>query len=546
MEGYKTDDNRLIAIFKSSRDSWKNKCALKQKKIKFLEIKLRDTASSRAKWKHRTKVIQTQLADKEALLQEQSLLIKAQQAEIQLLKKTSRLKSSAKEQPKTEQSEVVDLTVDCDRDSQELISLKPTHYTYPLFIIQLAIQQRLTNFTSWRGIERNFRLFSQFFSLPTPNFRTIRQWFLKLGLFELHKPKQPRSDWIFILDTTFGHSPKKCFLILGLPYQQWLQKQNSGVSKIQYDDLQVLSLNVLESTKGSILASILDDLTSIVGQPLQIISDHGTDLIRGIKLHQQQHPEIISTYDFTHQVALWFKAKANHDPRFTNFLAICSSIRSQINSTNLSFLMAPGAKSLARYHNVDIFIHWAAKIFRYWDRQDFSLIDEISSFGKKKFLSYFRPLLHYRLELNTYREVLSVYRCAKQLLTRNGLHQQSVSDWLNISQKFADSPQIQSSIQQVTQYLITESQHLTQGLVLPSRSDIIESLFSKYKQFRNSSPFSEINEMILSFCLFTSKLTTENILTALENVTVNDLNSWIKSTFGQSFLSKRKQAFSTT
>jgi hypothetical protein len=87
MSGYKTDDNRLIAIFKSSRDSWKNKCALKQKKIKALEIKLRDPPSSRAKCQHRTKVIQTQLADKEDFLQEQSLLIKAQQAEIQLLKK---------------------------------------------------------------------------------------------------------------------------------------------------------------------------------------------------------------------------------------------------------------------------------------------------------------------------------------------------------------------------------------------------------------------------------------------------------------------------
>ncbi|HEY9766951.1 MAG TPA: hypothetical protein V6C71_00405 [Coleofasciculaceae cyanobacterium] len=158
----------------------------------------------------------------------------------------------------------------------------------------------MTNFTSWRGIERNFRLFSQFFSMPTPDFRTIRQWFLKLGLFELKQPKEPRSDWIFILDTTFGHSHRKCFLILGIPYQQWLHKLHSDDPQLRYHDLQVLSLNVLESTKGSILASILDDLTSIVGQPLQIISDHGADLIRGIKLHRQQHPEIISTYDFTY------------------------------------------------------------------------------------------------------------------------------------------------------------------------------------------------------------------------------------------------------
>ncbi len=59
MQGYKTDDSRLIAIFKSSRDSWKSKCAFKQKKIKALEIKLRDTASSRAKWKQKTKFLQT-------------------------------------------------------------------------------------------------------------------------------------------------------------------------------------------------------------------------------------------------------------------------------------------------------------------------------------------------------------------------------------------------------------------------------------------------------------------------------------------------------
>ena len=56
----------------------------------------------------------------------------------------------------------------------------------------------------------------------------------------------------------------------------------------------MLSLNVLESTKGTILASILNDLTSIVGQPLQIISDHGPDLIKGIKLHLLEHPEITS------------------------------------------------------------------------------------------------------------------------------------------------------------------------------------------------------------------------------------------------------------
>ena len=369
---------------------------------------------------------------------------------------------------------------------------------------------------------------------------------MKLGLFELQTPKEKRDDWLFIIDTTFGHSPKQCLLILGIPYQKWLQKLQSDVPQLQYHDVQVLSLNVLESTKGTILASILHDLTDIVGQPLQIISDHGPDLIKGIKLHKQQHPEIISTYDFTHQVALWFKEKAAQDPRFRNFLAECSSIPSKINRTNLSFLMAPGAKSASRYHNVDIFINWANKLFNYWSKQDFSLIDPVPERGKKKFLSQFRSLLQYQPQLDTYSGILLVYNSAKKLLTQNGLHHQSVTDWLELTRNYPTSPEIQKSIQQVTQYLTTESQQIPEGFIFPSTSDIIESLFSKYKQFLDSSPFSEINEMILSVCLFTTELTTDKILTALENITVNDLNSWKLETFGQSFFSKRKLAFSNT
>ena len=94
MKGYKTDDSRLIGIFKDSRDNWKIKCVLKQKRIKALEIKLRDTASSRGEWKHKTKLLQTQLAsieallqDKESLLLQKEALLQAKQAEIELLKK---------------------------------------------------------------------------------------------------------------------------------------------------------------------------------------------------------------------------------------------------------------------------------------------------------------------------------------------------------------------------------------------------------------------------------------------------------------------------
>ncbi len=62
-------------------------------------------------------------------------------------------------------------------------ALKPaqSQYSYPALIIPLV--KRIISFTSWRSLEKNFKLWAKFFNLPTPNFLTIRQWFLKFRSF---------------------------------------------------------------------------------------------------------------------------------------------------------------------------------------------------------------------------------------------------------------------------------------------------------------------------------------------------------------------------
>ncbi|MDJ0591763.1 MAG: hypothetical protein QNJ72_17490 [Pleurocapsa sp. MO_226.B13] len=184
---------------------------------------------------------------------------------------------------------------------------RAAHYTYPVLIIQLAIQQRIISFSSWRGIEKNFQLWAQFFRLPTPDFTTIRQGFLKLGLFELRKEKEKRTDWIFIVDTILEPGQKKCFLVLGLSAQKWAEKLQTSVKNLHHHDLEVLAIEVVETIRGEIIESLIDRLAMTVGKPVQIISDHGSELKKGIELYISKNPQIIYTYDFTHQIALWLK-----------------------------------------------------------------------------------------------------------------------------------------------------------------------------------------------------------------------------------------------
>ncbi len=584
MKGYKTADNRLANLFKVAREKWKERALSKQKKLRAMEIKVRDLSLSRERWKEKALELEAILREKEEELEE--------------FKK--------KDPHPQNQSKVVSLAAQ-NSDCGEIIALKPSQYAYPLFIIQLAIQQRIISFSSWRGIEKNFKLWAQFFRLPTPDFTTIRQWFLKLGLFELQKQKEKRSDWIFIIDTILEQGQKKCFLVLGLTYQKWLEKIQAEVKNLRHQDLEVLAIEVLDTTKGEIIESKINNLAQTIGKPIQIISDHGSDIKKGIELYITENPEIIYTYDFTHQIALWLKQDLSRNQKFQDFLHQCNLARSQIQQTKLSFLIPPSQRSKARYHNIDILVNWGLKVLQYWKKQDFSLIStkfiidretlftlreqldqvtlcklakaigtlalDFSSFyqlvtdkigrelcqqkseiifqaaeiGRRKFLEKLGWLLSYEKEIQIYAEIIEVFDLAKKQLNEKGLHQKSGLDWLELikTEKFSDFPWVQSSQQKVSEYLNIEGQKVPHGGFFLATSDLIESIFGKYKIFSSFSPCSEINEMILTLLLSTTELTPNKIIEAMETIQFADVTAWSKSVFGQSMLSKRKIAFST-
>ena len=76
-------------------------------------------------------------------------------------------------------------------------------------------------------------------------------------------------------------------------------------------------------------------------------------------------------------------------------------------------------------------------------------------------------------------------------------------------------------------------------------TDVIESLFGKYKSFSQKSPLKEIRRMILTIPIATLEITRELIKKALSTVKNVDLENWELRTFGQSTLSKRKIAFNS-
>jgi hypothetical protein len=462
----------------------------------------------------------------------------------------------------------------------------------------------VSGLNSLRGIAKIFEILSIHQTYSTPNFNTIRQWVLRLGLDELNRTKEYRTDWIFILDMTIEIGKNKCLVILGIPQKKLVKIIKEENRSLQHQDVEVLSLEILDRTNGTVILDKLNNLAKKVGNPTQIVSDRGSDIKKGIDLYLENNPKTIATYDITHKMANLLKHELSEDKRFQEFYQKCSLTRQKLQQTDLCFLSPPTQRAKNRYHNIDILISWAIKIISYEEKQNFSAIDNTyildretyrslrqsaskniidilkkielkvydnfdefsqamskvltieiwkihqqnicgaASLGRRKFHEKLGWLFSYRAEIQTYSQMLGLISAVQTQVKNQGLHAQTLSKWLESlppeRETYSSTPRVEKVKEIIEEYLADEISKIPSELTLLGSSDVIESLFGKYKIFAQRRPIKEIGASILLIPLSTIEITIERVKKAMESTSFIDVAEWSKSIFGSSMLSRRK------
>ena len=98
-------------------------------------------------------------------------------------------------------------------------------------------------------------------------------------------------------------------------------------------------------------------------------------------------------------------------------------------------------------------------------------------------------------------------------------------------------------LEKIKNYLLEEKAKIASEKLLYLSSDVIESIFGKYKLFSERGPLKEIGLMILIIPLLTIEITTDFVKQGLETVSNLELQQWKEEILGASMLSKRKIAF---
>ncbi len=115
---------------------------------------------------------------------------------------------------------------------------------------------------------------------------------------------------------------------------------------LTHTDGEILGIEVTESATGEWIQEVLETLSKKVGIPRQIVADNGSNLKKGIKLYQENHQQVIYTYDVTHGMANLLKKELVSCQNFQDFLADCHRCKQQLQQTELAFLAPPSQRSL--------------------------------------------------------------------------------------------------------------------------------------------------------------------------------------------------------
>jgi len=112
--------------------------------------------------------------------------------------------------------------------------------------------------------------------------------------------------------------------------------------------------------------------------------------------------------------------------------------------------------------------------------------------------------------------------------------------------RLAPLPEPSSRVANVTERILehveAEAAKVLDNTTWLASSDIIESMFGKYKSFTTKGQLKEIGKLVLAIPALVSDLSTDLIREAMETIRMVDVDDWAETHLGESMLGRRRKA----
>lgn len=317
----------------------------------------------------------------------------------------------------------------------------------------------------------------------SPHHTTVRLWVMRDGCAQLERPLQSDNNekWALLADATVDIGVIKCFVVVGIRMNRWLEQENRTLS---HSDLQVLGVYPTAKCDGEFVHKCLEEASERIGHEnvLSLITDEGSDAKKGAKLYQAAHPKVIQAHDIPHKLSLLLEKELGDNEQFKAFMTKLNHTRQRVQQTELAALLPPKQRSKARFMNVHIPIHWAVRLYLA------KKTGELSDISDERYAEYFGWIDAFLPNLNVWRTIIWVTETIKDQIRKKGLSKNVATDLDNFFSKTQLPNLTQANLLTVSDFqgkaldcILEETEKLNNDVVIPCSTESLESSFGKFK-----------------------------------------------------------------
>jgi hypothetical protein len=333
-----------------------------------------------------------------------------------------------------------------------------------------------------------------------------------------------------IVDHTIQVGPHKALLVLGVQ----LGDLNRNNFALGHQDVTVLALEICEQSNAEKVLKALEAVKESVGEPRLVVSDSGSDIKKAAGLFCDGPSQTDWIPDVGHRMARLLEAELKGDPKWEGFLSQAALCRSQSQQTALSPLMPPAQRGKARWMNFQPLVTWGLNMIHN-SRPPWA---EPGEFNR-----LFGWLNGYEDELSEYCLIMHMGQETCRIIKQGGICLESLAACREMLKEIGRGERLRRHASGIREYLKEVESKLRPGEKLLGSSDIIESVFGKYKLLLGRSPQKAITHLILAIGALTSKRTPELVRQAMEAINMEAVEEWFNKYIGKSARSLRREAF---
>jgi hypothetical protein len=415
-------------------------------------------------------------------------------------------------------------------------STAPVRGSTPVAVIEVCQRLVVQAGVAMRAVPRVLAIFYRKLEATTviPAASSVRWWLQRLGLYALREPLPSATDWVWLIDHSVQIGTVKVCVILGIrlcdvPYPR---------RALRYEDMQVIAVIPVEQSTGEIVDAQLEQASLRTGIPRQIVSDGGSDVKKGAALFARRHPETTVTYDAAHHGAIVLKRRFENDPRWSEYIGRLSQVKSHLRQTSDAFLASPSLRPKARYMNLESLLKWSRRILELLDQ------DACGNRARERAELRYGWLRDVRAAIEKWSRWEATVRASVSYVRTRGL---SVDNASGLREHLAELPPELFDASLATEletFVCASSAAAGLGECLVGSTEVLESLFGKWKTLERQESQSGITGLVLSLGALLGAWPPSRIRSALEATPVKHVVGWCHENLPSSVQSQRRLTLS--